>query len=549
VGQGDVVGIVAARRGCLVVAVLATLHCGAAFSLLNPEYPIERVALLSEILQPACLLFAGIEDDFDQGLRERLAALRDCLFVPAQKNALALALALAPAADFVPASVTPDQLACITFTSGTTGTPKAVGGIHIGLAGYLTWVPQWLDITPADRFSLFSGLGHDPIQRDMFGPLCNGATLYIPDAEVFAPHLLARWLKEQRITFAHMTPAMAQILCTTDETRFEDLRVTFLTGELLHSDAVRKLLGYNPSMRVLNSYGTTETQRAVTYFEASLNPARPGVVPAGASAPDAVIRVLNPQGTTCDYGEIGDLFIESFHLSRGYRNDPELTAKVMTDLGGGLRRYRTGDIGCRLPDRTVMCLGRRDSQVNIRGFRIETGEIEAQARALRNVKDVVVLPVRRDETQDLALVAYVVPADPRQPERELRRALAAHLKQTLPAYMVPSATVVLAQLPITPNGKLDRGALPPPRWGDADNYVAPVGELEIALADIWAEVLRIERVGALDNFFDIGGHSMLMVLMATTVKRRLAQKFNLGEMLRCQTIREQAALLARTARP
>ncbi|MCQ4163486.1 non-ribosomal peptide synthetase [Tahibacter harae] len=542
VGKGDVVGIVAARRGCMVAGVLATLATGAAFSLLNPEYPVERVCVLADIVAPRQILFAGDAGSFSPQLEQRLAASYPCLWLPARKPADTRA-----SADFTPVPIAPDQPACLTFTSGTTGIPKAVAGIHIGLAGYLHWVPQWLEITPRDRFSMFSGLGHDPIQRDMFGPLCTGATLVIPDADVFAPQLLAQWLKQNAISFVHMTPAMSQILCATDETAFEHLRVTFLTGEKLHSDAVAALLRFNPAMRILNSYGTTETQRAVTYFEASELRGYDGVIPAGESAPDAVLRVLNAAGTPCGLGEIGELFLESHHLSMGYRNDAALTANVLSDLGGGLRRYRTGDIGCRLPGGMVLCLGRKDGQTNIRGFRVETGEIETHARRVPQVKDAVVVALPKVAGGELFLVAYVVRDDERTNARNLRAAVAEHLAAQLPNYMVPSAIVVIDGLPLTPNGKLDRRALPEPAWGEAASYEPPATPMEAELAAIWAEVLRLERVGVTDNFFEIGGHSVLQVLLLSQMRKRLNLRFNLTEVIGCATIRAQAAVLARHA--
>lgn len=538
VGPGDVVGIVAARRACMVVGVLATLQTGAAFCLLNPEYPVERVCLLVSIVQPACVLFAGEQSTFARALTATLHAMAVCEYLPAAK----MATDAGEVIDFVPVPVEPEQLACVTFTSGTTGIPKAVAGVHIGISGYLAWVPKWLEISPADRFSMLSGLGHDPIQRDMFGPLCSGATLVIPQPEVIAPRLLAQWLKRHAITFVHMTPAMAQVLCATEETSFPSLRVTFLTGEKLHGDAVTSLLRYNPAMRILNSYGTTETQRAVTYFEASKMRDHHGVVPIGESAPDAVIRVLNGDGTPCGMREVGDIFIESHALSMGYRNDAELTAKVLTHLPDGSRRYRTGDVGCRLPDGTVLVLGRKDGQINLRGFRIEPGEIEAQLRSLDAIKDAVVLLAKR-EAGEPALVAYAVPVTYRPEDRAVRTAVFEHLKATLPAYMVPAAVLLLEQFPLTPNGKLDRSALPAPVWHDGAQYMAPATELERTLAAIWAEVLQVERVGVLDDFFALGGHSMLMVLLLTHLRRRLDMPFQASRILGCTTIREQVQVL------
>ncbi|WP_313917195.1 non-ribosomal peptide synthetase [Tahibacter sp.] len=539
VGQGHVVAIVAARRACLVVGVMAALQTGAAFSLLDPEYPVERVCLLVDIIKPACVLFAGERSLFPSTLSGRLEAAAVCRYLPVAKDAHDTS----GHEGFVPASVEPQQLACVTFTSGTTGVPKAVAGTHIGIAGYLAWVPDWLQLSQEDRFSLLSGLGHDPLQRDMFTSLCIGATLVVPEPEVIVPQRLAQWLTHNAITFVHLTPAMAEILCTTDATRFPSLRVAFVTGDKLGDATVAKLRGFNSALRVLNSYGTTETQRGTTYFEASGARHQSGLVPAGEASPDTVIRVLNAMGTPCGLSEVGDLFVESHALSRGYLNDAQLTAEVFSELGDGLRRYRTGDVGCRLPDGTILLLGRKDNQVKVRGFRVEIGEIEAHARSLGAVRDAAVVPVRR-QGDESALVAYVVPAGGTDDERSLRAEVLAHLGASLPPYMVPAAVVVLSRLPLTPNGKLDRRALPEPAWDDAVGSVAPRDDLEAAVASIWAQVLGLERVGVEDNFFALGGHSMLMVLLLVRIQERFGSDTDVGRILSCSTVAEQARVLS-----
>ncbi len=538
VGRGDIVAVVAARRASLVVAMLGILQSGAAFSLLNPEYPVDRVALLVDLVKPACALFAGEAAQFPTALNERLAAKVACRHLPTGKAGF-----LAESAEgFVAPAVGEQDLACVTFTSGTTGIPKAVAGTHLGIAGYLGWVPKWLEVTTEDRFSMLSGLGHDPIQRDVFSSLCVGATLVIPEPEDIAPHALARWLLEHRITFVHLTPAMAEILCVTDATAFPSLRIAFLTGDRLSDAIVEKLLGFNPAVRVLNSYGTTETQRATTYFEASATPARRGMVPVSEASPDTVIRVLNAQGQPCGLCEIGDVLVESHAIARGYLNDSELSAKVFIPLPDGRRRYRTGDLGCRLADGTIMLLGRKDGQVKIRGFRIEIGEIEAALRAHADVAEAAVVALER-RPGDTALVAYAVPVAADGDERRLRADIADHLRATLPPYMVPATVVVLDRLPLTPNGKLDRRALPVPAWDEAVSAVAPRTGLEEIIATAWAEVLGLEKVGVEDDFFALGGHSMLMVLLLVKVQERLGPDVEIGRILSHATVAEQARAL------
>jgi amino acid adenylation domain-containing protein len=537
VGRGDVVGIIAARRASLGISMFGVLQAGAAFSILNPEYPVERICQLIEILKPASILFTGDRSMFDARLVTRIEGICRSIYLPVEKDATGPA-----PVDFTPARAEPEQLACVTFTSGTTGIPKAVAGTHIGLAGYLSWVPQWLHLSQHDRFSMLSGLGHDPLQRDIFSSLCIGATLVIPAAEVIAPDTLARWVRSNAISFVHLTPAMVEILCTTDEREFPDLRIAFVTGDKLPTETVRKLMSYNSSMCVLNSYGTTETQRATTYFVASRSDVRSALVPISEASPDTVVRVLNATGIACGLGEVGDIVMESYALSKGYLNDERLTNQVFRQLEDGRRRYRTGDIGCRLPNSIIFPLGRKDTQVKIHGFRIELGEIEAHVRNFTSVQDAAVLALRRPGSES-ELVAYVVPGPDAYNKDLLQTQLQQHLKSRLPSYMVPAAIVLIGKLPLTPNGKLDRGALPEPDWNAAAGSVAPRNDLERVLSEIWMDVLGLQRVGMDDNFFALGGNSMLMVLLFTRIRQRLGQRIGLTTVLSSPTIAEQARSL------
>ncbi len=538
IGQGDVVCIVASRSAFLAVAMLGVLQTGAAFSLLDPEHPVERMALLAEIVNPARVLFAGKSSAFAPPLVARLEGIAQCVYLEELMRAVDRALP-----DLAPALIEPQQLACVTFTSGTTGVPKAVAGTHIGIAGYLSWMPQWLQLTPQDRFSLLSGLGHDPLQRDVFSSICIGATLVIPEPDDIAPYRLARWLRKNAITFVHLTPAMVEVLCTTDETHFPDLRFAFVTGDKLRVDTVRKLLEYNSAMCVLNSYGTTETQRATTYFVASGGNTGAPLVPVGESSPDTVLRVLNDSGVPCGLGEIGDLVVESHSLSCGYRNDPQLTAKVFSDLPDGRRRYRTGDIGCRRPGGIILPLGRKDTQVKVRGFRVEPGEVEVHLRNCAGVRKAAVVALQRREGEN-ELVAYIVPEQAAPDESSLRAAVLDRLRSSLPSYMLPAAIMAVDELPLTPNGKLDRSALPEPVWSADGDRVEPRSELERVLADIWKEVLGLQQVGVEDDFFALGGHSVLMVLLLTRMRERLGTHVHPAKILSCTTVAQQARALS-----
>ena len=538
IGRDNIVGIVAARRASLAVSMLGVLQAGAAFSILDPEYPAERVCLLIEIIQPACVVFAGDRSMFDPLLSERIESMCRCVYAPVKPDPDD-----SGPPDFTPATTEPGQMACVTFTSGTTGIPKAVAGTHIGIAGYLSWVPHWLQLSQDDRFSLLSGLGHDPLQRDVFSSLCIGATLVIPSPETIAPGLLARWMRDHAITFAHLTPAMVEMLCAADEAGFPGLRVVFVTGDKLRTATVEKLLmSCNLSLTVLNSYGTTETQRATTYFIASQGDRRGALVPISEASPDTVVRVLNAEGIECGLGEVGDLVVESYALSRGYLNDPDLTGKVFSELPDGRRRYRTGDIGCPLPSGIILPLGRRDTQVKIRGFRIELSEIEAHIRSFAAVQDAAVLVMPRPGGEP-ELVAWVTPGPNAGGAQALQVQLREYLKSRVPSYMALAATVVIDRLPLTPNGKLDRRALPEPAWGAAAGALAPRTEMEHTIAEVWKNVLGLQNVGVEDNFFAVGGNSMMMVLLFTRMRERLGRRIDLTSILSSPTIAAQARAL------
>ncbi|WP_313918324.1 non-ribosomal peptide synthetase [Tahibacter sp.] len=537
VEPGARVAVVATRSVNLVVSIFATLQAGGAFSLINPDQPVERTLQLLGILAPTGVVFCGLPEAFDATLRARIAATSlPCLFT---QHDLLAAAPLQPEAP-ESAAVDPFQPACITFTSGTSGVPKAVVGTHVGLSGYLQWWPERMGVGTGDRYSLLSGLSHDPIQRDIFGSLCTGATLVIPDDAEVIPGRLAEWFARQRISVAHLTPAISQILCDTREA-LPALKLVFLTGEKLHSDRVYAIKRLNPRVTVLNSYGTTETQRGSTYFVASGLSTYRGTVPVGRWTPDTRLLILNENGNDCSLGEVGEIYIESFHLSNGYLGDPDGTARVLSVREDGLKRYRTGDCGCYLSDTVVRCLGRKDRQINIRGYRADLSEIESACRRDGAVKDVAVLVLRAADDADLIqLVAYVV-AD--IPSASFEQRVMSMLVDSLPSYLVPTAVVSLAALPLTRNGKLDEARLPLPELTATDLSPAR-NEIEQVLAQIWQDVLGRTQVGANDSFFALGGHSLLALKMSGAVWKRLGVSLPLKSLFERPTIRAMANYIA-----
>jgi thioesterase domain-containing protein len=415
---------------------------------------------------------------------------------------------------------------------------------------------------------MLSGLSHDPLQRDIFTPLWLGATISIPDPEIIGTPKLARWMAEERITFAHLTPAMAEMLTETAAPgrRITSLRYAFFVGDKLTRRDVARLRRLAPEAVCIASYGSTETQRAVGYHMVSPAPelsesGEQSAYPLGRGVDDAQILVLTKELQLAGVGELGEIYLRSPHLAEGYLGDEELTrARFLTNPFTGVdgdRLYRTGDMGRFLPDGAVEFVGRIDDQVKIRGFRVEPGEIAAALCQHAAVREAVVV-AREDPSTSLRagaenpksekrLVAYVVPHS----EQAIITAdeVRSFLTAKLPAYMAPSAFVFLDALPRTPNGKIDRRALPPPDRAKVDGrpgYAAPTpGTIEPQLAEIWEELLGIHPIGTQDNFFDLGGHSLLAVQMAHRIEQICGERLPLAALLAGPTIQHLVRALLR----
>jgi amino acid adenylation domain-containing protein len=530
VGRGDRVAIYAHRSAPVAWAVLATLRAGGVFVMLDPAYPAPRLAEMLRLAEPRAFiaLEAAGEVSVETGSVARLTLPCGLETLPERAE---------------PVEVGPDDIAYIAFTSGSTGVPKGILGRHGPLTHFLPWQCERFALGQEDRYSLLSGLAHDPLQRDLFTPLCTGGAVCVPTMEEIAtPGRLAAWMAERRVTVAHLTPAMGQILTETGATQVDSLRRVLLVGDVLTRLDVDRLHRIAPQAQVVNLYGSTETQRAVAYH--AVDEAVPSdrsdslsVLPLGRGMKDVQLLVVNSSGALAGVGEVGEIQVRSPHLAAGYLGDPELTREKFQR-----QRYRTGDLGRYLPNGEVAFAGRADLQVKIRGFRIELGEIEATLGRLPGVREAVVI-ARQDGAAERRLVAYVVPDPEAKPAvEELRE----ELRRQLPAYMVPSAFVLLDRLPVTPNNKVDRRALPAPELEVAAAYVEPQSELEQTLAGVWAEMLGIEKVGVTQNFFDLGGHSLLLVRLHARLQEALGRELTLVELFNYPNVRALAEHLGRS---
>ncbi|HJP91739.1 MAG TPA: amino acid adenylation domain-containing protein [Pyrinomonadaceae bacterium] len=525
VERQDVVAIYAERNASLVVALLGIIKSGAAFMVLDPAYPPARLLYYLETIRPKGWIQiheAGTPHATLQEYADGFSFSLD-LCSPSQANDSLDNYSTSETG----VAIEPQDLAYIAFTSGSSGRPKAIAGKHGSLAHFAPWARRMFGIGHGDRYTMLSGISHDPLHRDVFVPLQLGATICIPDSEdLTVPTRLANWIEKQQITVSNLTPAMGQVIgqAVSEKRDFQlsSLRYLFFVGDVLTRRDTARLRTLAPAANIINLYGTTETSRAVSYYIVPPEETtavegvdlRKEILPLGHGITEVQLLVINTTGKQAGVGEPGEICFRSPHLAKGYWGDEQLTREKFVSNPFTADPYdvlyRTGDLGRYLPDGDVEALGRADHQVKIRGFRIELGEIESVLGRHRAVHECAVI-AREDVPGEKRLVAYVVPTVGDAPSlSELRL----YLKSELPDYMMPAAFVMLDQLPLTPNRKLDRRALPAPVQAQPetdDGLLESRNAVEEILADTFAVVLGVEHIGLQDNFFDLGGHSLMAI--------------------------------------
>jgi amino acid adenylation domain-containing protein len=530
VQPGDTVAVHAARKPELVPAVMGVLKSGAAFLMLDPAYPETRLsAMLAQAQARTLIEVAPLAADF----------------AAAHENLIRIRPADLTRSELLPdwPTVDADALAVIGFTSGSSGEPKGILGRHGSLTHFYPWMAAEFDLDHRDRFSMLSGLAHDPLQRDIFTAIWLGAALYIPPQRALEnPDTLLTWMKSSAISFCHLTPALGKLLAlatSQDQTPLPDLRWTFFVGDQLTASDVNRLRMLAPQTNVINAFGSTESQRAVSMqvFHANA-PLPPGaeVLPIGAGIPGAELRVLNAAGQPCGLGELGEIHIESDYLAAGYLNDPELSAARFI-YRGGHRLYRTGDLGRFLPDGTVAASGRSDRQIKVRGYRIEPAEIEAALSRHPQVEDAVV--IFRPDLAGGQLVAYLVATVP--PD------IHAFLSRQLPPAMLPAHYLAVELLPMTPNGKLDPTRLPAPALDSPEPVLSEYkNDQESQIGAIFAELMTLDHAGPQTDFFTAGGHSLLAVQLMSRIKAEFGVELPLATLFRAPQVRDLAGELRMT---
>ena len=531
VQRDDRVGIAAERSLDMLVGLLAIMKTGAAYVPLEPTLPADR---LQYMMEDSGLQVLVLQPKFRNDLRAALPASGNIRMVLLDGTDWAQASTEDPS---VP--VHRDGLAYVMYTSGSTGKPKGVGNRHVSLFNQLVWMEALFQSGGNDVVLQKTPYSFDVSLLELFWPLTNGSTLVIAaPGDHRDPARLMDVIRTHGVTTIHFVPSMLQAFMAHDvAAHCASLKRIICIGEALPASVTHDVLQRLPQVDLYNMYGPTEAAIDVTSWlcrpDDVLN------VPIGRPVSDTRAYVLDAALRLVPQGTMGELYLGGISLARGYVNRPDLTAErfVASPFGeGGERLYRTGDLVRWNGAGQLEYLGRIDEQVKVRGFRIELGEVEAQLLQVPGVREAVV--VARGTAQGTQLVGYVSGLSAGSAGASSREAADAasdangrddeldgtdirqRLKAALPDYMVPSLIVVLDALPLNANGKIDRKALPAPVFDGGEAYEAPEGELEIRLAQIWAEALGVERVGRQDNFFELGGHSLLAL---TLVERMRAE--------------------------
>ena len=515
VKPGHTVAVHGARDAGTVTAMLAVLASGARLLMLDPAYPVARLAGYMAAGRSRCLITCGVP-------------------VPGlQAEALIRFERGTPRLERVAASDVPAQAqgaGYLTFTSGSTGEPVGVVGDLGPIEHFIHWYSAEYELGPHDRFALLAGLAHDPLFRDVLLPLWNGATLCIPSPATFrVPAELGAWLRDEQVSVVNLTPPLARAL-TADGVSLPALRLICLAGDAVTAADVEHLAMVAPAAVLLNGYGTTETPQLVSRRRLSA-----GQPPAlGASVPGSQLLVINAAGELCGIGEEGGIVVRSRHLAAG-------PGSLLDDPLPGVSRFSTGDLGRYRTDGSIAYLGRADDMVNVRGFRAYPAETDRALAMDPRVTASLTVPWIGPDGPELA--SYIVAPD------VTPAVIRARLATLLPAPLVPTAIVLLDRLPLTANGKIDRTALEAARSPEPSGRgMTKLGSsMESRLARIWSIVLGVERIDVTTSFFDLGGTSLSMLRLHSAIRREINGQVTLLALYENPSVRAMAQSLSRSA--
>ncbi|MEV8632055.1 non-ribosomal peptide synthetase [Streptosporangium sp. NPDC051023] len=514
------VAVLMERSADMVVAILAVLKTGAFYLPLHTAHPLERMQWIMDHAGGPVLLA-------DEAMRGRgLPRGGQVVVIEGGEESQA-----SPESD--PGIVShPDQLAYVMYTSGSTGEPKGVGVTQRGVLGLVS--DSCWDGGRHERVLMVAPHAFSVSTYELWVPLLRGGQIVVAPPGVLDVGTLQRLVTDERITGLHLTAGLFRVVAEEAPKCFTGVREVLTGGDVIAPAAVRRVLDACPDTVVRAMYGATETALFVTHGPMTAPYTAEGGVSVGGPLDDVRLHVLDDTLTPVSHGTVGELYIGSGRLARGYVGRAALTAESFVAnpfAGPGERMYRTGDLVRLTPEGLVDFVGRANDQVKIRGFRVELGEVEAVLARHPGLAHVAVV-AREIEPGDKRLAAYVVPESGDAGVAALR----AHAAESLPDYMVPAAFVVLDALPLTPNGKLDRDALPAPDFTGLSAYRAPRDATEETLCSLFAEVLGVARVGIDDSFFDLDGQSLLAMRLVSRIQAELGEDLPISVIFDTPTV-------------
>lgn len=531
-GPERVVGVLAERSPRLIVALLAVLKAGAAYLYLDPESPLARRA--AELADAAVSLAVVDEDPSGRTLPDGVTAVPLAALDGTRDED-------GTRSDELPGP-SPANLAYVSYTSGSTGRPKPVGVPHAAVSR-LVHSPDWARFEPTDVFLQTAPVAFDASVLEIWGALANGAELVLPPTGRVEVDRLAELVVEASVTVLWLTAGLFQRFASQHVDSLRGVRTLITGGDVVPPAAVERVLAEHPGLTVVNGYGPTENTTFTTTATLGTEDITSSV-PIGRPIGGTRVLLLDSRLRPVPVGVAGELYAAGAGLARGYLGRPGATAErfVPDPTGGrpGARLYRTGDLARWRPDGSLDFLGRADRQVKVNGYRVEPGEIETALTDHPAVRAAAVIAGPGPGGGN-RLVAYAVPEDAGQHARPLERELKRHLRELLPPSYVPSWITVLAELPLTANGKVDRDALPEPDRlprPAMNDYVAPRTPEERLMCDLWAEVLGVEDVGIEDDFFELGGHSLTAAELLVLVQRETGRELSARTLYLSPTVAE-----------
>lgn len=538
VEPGSVVGVCLERSARTVTVLLAVLKAGAAYVPLDPSYPEHRIAFMIQDSGARVLILDKSSANYpgDDAIRRiRVDDLGGGLATEEEGN--------------FPSGAAPDDLAYVIYTSGSTGVPKGVEAIHRASVNRFAWMWRKYPFASGEICCQKSTLSFVDSIWETFGPLLNGVpSVVLSEDTARDPRALVDHLSDAGVTRIVLVPSLLKALLSSGlplAERLPRLKWWVTSGEALPLPLFRLFRNAVPDAVLINLYGSSEVSADVTFWDSREGEPRHSV-PIGRPISNMQVYVLDGRRHPVPVGIPGEIYVGGVGLSRGYRNRPDLTVQrfVPDPFGNGLsaRLFKTGDRARFRADGLLEYLGRNDDQVKIRGYRIELGEVEAVLKAHPAVGQAVAI-VRQDAAGEPRLIAYVVAADKESPGAGVLRPF---LESRLPAFMIPAAFVHLDALPLTPSGKIDRKALPETESVRPElvrQFAPPASGTEKALARMWLEVLALDRVGIDDNFFDLGGHSLLLIQVSARLRDALGVELSLRSFFEMPTVRQLARFI------